>query len=107
MYVTEDYTGYEEIRDRKLLEILKKDRTWFKYELHCNVKTPAPLFFQNNFTFVIQMLINVFPRIVFENVFRYTFISVNNRGRAPSKYVNKLAIGFYFFIPEVKQYGQS
>ena len=37
--------GYEEIRDRKLLEILKKDRTWLKYELHCNVKTPAPLFF--------------------------------------------------------------
>ena len=36
--------GYEEIRDRKLLEILKKDRTWLKYELHCNVKTPAPLF---------------------------------------------------------------
>jgi hypothetical protein len=34
--------GYEEIRDRKLLEILKKDRTWLKYELHCNVKTPAP-----------------------------------------------------------------
>jgi hypothetical protein len=26
-------------RDRKLLGILKKDRTWFKYELHCNVKT--------------------------------------------------------------------
>jgi hypothetical protein len=37
--------GYEEIRDRKLLEILKKDRTWLKYELHCNIKTPAPLFF--------------------------------------------------------------
>ena len=36
--------GYEEIRDRKLLEILKKDRTWLKYELHCNVKTPAHLF---------------------------------------------------------------
>ena len=36
--------GYEEIRDRKLLEILKKDRTWLKYELHCNVKTQAPLF---------------------------------------------------------------
>ena len=53
--------GYEEIRDRKLLEILKKDQTWLKYELHCNVKTPAPLFFQNNLTFVIQMLINVFP----------------------------------------------
>ena len=61
--------GYEEIRDRKLLEILKKDRTWLKYELHCNVKTPAPLFFQNNLTFVIQMLINVFPRIVFLRTF--------------------------------------
>jgi hypothetical protein len=48
--------GYEEIRDRKLLEILKKDRTWLKYELHCNGKTPAPLFLQNNLTFVIQML---------------------------------------------------
>jgi hypothetical protein len=36
--------GYEEIGDRKLPEILKKDRTWLKYELHCNVKTPAPLF---------------------------------------------------------------
>jgi hypothetical protein len=32
---------YEEIRDIKLLEILKKDRTWLKYELHCNVKTPS------------------------------------------------------------------
>ena len=51
--------GYEEIRDRKLLEILKKDRTWLKYELH----------FQNNLTFVIQMLINVFPRIVFVRTF--------------------------------------
>jgi hypothetical protein len=28
---------------------------------------------------------------------------VNNCGRALSKYVNKLAIGFYFFIPEVEQ----
>jgi hypothetical protein len=73
--------------DRKLLEILKKDRTWLKYELHCNVKTPAPLFFQNNLTFVFQMLIDVIPRT--------------------SKYVNKLAIVFYFFIPEVKQYGRS
>ena len=61
--------GYEEIRDRKLLEILKKDRKWLKYELHCNVKTPAPLFFQNNLTFVIEMLINVFPRIVFVRTF--------------------------------------
>jgi hypothetical protein len=40
----------------------------------------------------------------FKNVFQHTFISVNNRSRAPSKYVNKLAIGFYFFIPKVKQY---
>jgi hypothetical protein len=24
--------GYEEIRDRKLLEIWKKDQTWLKYE---------------------------------------------------------------------------
>ena len=55
--------------DRKLLEILKKDRTWLKYELHCNVKMPTPLFFQNNLTFVIQMLINVFPRIVFVRTF--------------------------------------
>jgi hypothetical protein len=47
--------------DRKLLGILKKDWTWLKYKLHCNVKTPAPLFFQNNLTFVIQMLINDFP----------------------------------------------
>ena len=61
--------GYEEIRDRKLLEILKKDRIWLKYELHCNVKMPAPLFIQNNLTFVIQMLINVFPRIVFVRTF--------------------------------------
>jgi hypothetical protein len=43
----------------------------------------------------------------FKNVFQHTSISVNNRGRAPSKYVNKLAIGFYFFIPEVKQYGRT
>jgi hypothetical protein len=49
-YISGDYTklclkrGYEEIRDRNLLEILKKDRTWLKYELHCNVKTPGPLF---------------------------------------------------------------
>jgi hypothetical protein len=43
----------------------------------------------------------------FKNVFQHTFISVNNCSRAPSKYVNKLAIGFYFLIPEVKQYGRS
>jgi hypothetical protein len=61
--------GYKEIRDRKLLEILKKDRTRLKYELHCNVKTPATLFFKNNLTFVIQMLINVFLRIVFVRTF--------------------------------------
>jgi hypothetical protein len=67
--------GYEEIRDRKLLEILKKDRTWLKYEL--------------------------------KMFFKHTFISVNDRGRAPSKYINKLAIGFYFSRPEVKQYGHG
>ena len=67
--------GYEEIRGRKLLGILKKDRTWFKYELHCNVKTPAPLFFQNNLTFVFQMLINVFPRIVFDRTFVFALKS--------------------------------
>jgi hypothetical protein len=62
------------MRDRKLLEIWKKVRTWLKYELHCNVKMPAPLFFQNNITFVIQMLINVFPRIVFVRTF-FLYIS--------------------------------
>ena len=50
-------------------------------------------------------LISLYP--LFKNAFQHTFISVNNRGRAPSKYVNKLAIGFYLFIPEVKQYGWS
>ena len=67
--------GYEEIRDIKLLGILKKDRTWLKYELHCYVKTLAPLFFQNNLTFVIQMLINVFPRIVFDRTFFFALKS--------------------------------
>ena len=43
----------------------------------------------------------------FKNVFQHTFISANNRVGATSKYVNKLTIGFYFCIPEVKQYGQS
>ena len=39
----------------------------------------------------------------FKKVFQHTFISANNRVGAPSKYVNKLTIGFYFCIPEVKQ----
>jgi hypothetical protein len=44
----------------------------------------------------------------FKNAFQHIFISVNNRGRAPSTYVNKIShVGFYFFIPEVKQYGWS
>ena len=30
----------------------------------------------------------------FKNVFQHTFISVNNRGRAPSKYVNKFIFGY-------------
>jgi hypothetical protein len=34
-------------------------------QIRINVKTPAPFFFQNNLTSVIQMIINVFPRIVF------------------------------------------
>jgi hypothetical protein len=67
--------GYEEIRDRKLLGILKKHWTWLKYELHCIVKTAAPLFFQNNLTFVIQMLINVFPWIVFDRTFFFALKS--------------------------------
>jgi hypothetical protein len=67
--------GYEEIMDRKLLEILKKDRIWLKYELHCNVKMPAPLFIQNNLTFVLQMWINVFPRIVFVGTFFFALKS--------------------------------
>ena len=67
--------GYEEIWDRKLLGILKKDWTWLKYELHCNVKTQAPLFFKNNLTFVIQILINVFPRIVFVQTFFFALKS--------------------------------
>jgi hypothetical protein len=46
------------------------------------------------------------PRTPFKNAFQHTFISVNNRGRAPSKYVNS-HVGFYSFIPEVKQYGWS
>jgi hypothetical protein len=36
---------------------------------------PAPLFFQNNLTFVIQMLINVFPRIVFVRTFFFALKS--------------------------------
>ena len=67
--------GYEEIRDRKLLGILKKHRTWLKHELHCIVKRVATLFFQNNLTFVIQMLINVFPWIVFDRTFVFALKS--------------------------------
>ena len=40
-----------------------------------NVKMPDPLFFQNNLTFVIQMLINVFPRIVFDRTFFFALKS--------------------------------
>jgi hypothetical protein len=43
LYINCLHSGYEEIRDRKLLEILKKDRKWLKYELHCNVKTPEEI----------------------------------------------------------------
>jgi hypothetical protein len=51
---------------------------WIKksHKILCshNVKTPAPPFFQNNLTFVIQMLINVFPPIVFVRTF-FLYIS--------------------------------
>jgi hypothetical protein len=102
-YITGDYTklclniicnrtffffkrGYEEIWDKKLLEILKKDRTWLKYEFHCF----SPFFSK-------IMLINVFPLIVFVRTF---FLHISRES-------NKLAIDFYFFIPEIKQYGRS
>ena len=49
-------------------------------------------FFQISSNFL--SLISSYP--LFKNVFQHTFISVNNRGRAPSKYLNKLAIGFIF-----------
>ena len=83
MYVLKNIfkRGYEEIRDRKLLKILKKDRTWLKYELHCNVKTPAPLFFKNNLTFVIQMLINEMSSresFLFEHFFLHMSRESNN-----------------------------
>jgi hypothetical protein len=88
--------GYEEIRDRKLLEILKKDRTWLKYELHCNIKTPAPLFFQNNLTFVIQMLINVFPRIVFVRTFFLHISPGIMHGLHSWWNLNSMLMGFFF-----------
>ena len=34
--------------------------------------------------------------VIFYPLSPHTPISVNNRGRAPAKYVNKLAIGFFF-----------
>jgi hypothetical protein len=43
-------------------------RSFFKISSNF-LKMPAPLFFQNNLTFVIQMLINVFPRIFFVRTF--------------------------------------
>jgi hypothetical protein len=36
--------GYEVIRDRKLLEILKKDRTWLKYTAKSESRVSAPFF---------------------------------------------------------------
>jgi hypothetical protein len=61
--------GYEEISDRKLLKIWKKNQTWLKYEY---MPKRRPHFFskmqKDHLTFVIQI------------------ISVNNRGRATSKY---------------------
>jgi hypothetical protein len=45
--------GYEEIRDRKLLEILKKDRTWLKYELHCKILCSHTFIIHNDHTYII------------------------------------------------------
>ena len=96
LYINCLHSGYEEIRDRKLLEILKKDRKWLKYELHCNVKTSAPLFFQNNLTFVIEMLINVFPRIVFVRTFflhisrESNNITAGNRHKQNSRFCKEI-----------------
>jgi hypothetical protein len=72
-YITEDYTksavvyrnesvlknifkkGYEEIRDRKLLEILKKDRTWLKYELHWHKILCSHIFIiHNDHTYITE-----------------------------------------------------
>jgi hypothetical protein len=47
--------GYEEIRDRNLLEIWKKDRTWLKYEYmsKCQLKQK-----QNIYTHVHVLLLS-------------------------------------------------
>jgi hypothetical protein len=73
---------YEEIRDSKLLEILKRDRTLDMVQVRIHVKT-SPLFSKINHNqntpiygtciyyliFVIQMFINVFLRFVFVRIF--------------------------------------
>ena len=55
----------------------------------------------------LRFLVIFYPLSPRTPLFQHTFISVNNPGRAPSKYVNTLAIGFYFFIPEIKHYGRN
>jgi hypothetical protein len=64
---------------------------WIKKIAQNIVKTPTPLFFQNNLTFVIQMLINVFPRIVFVRTF---FLHISRESNN-------------IYCLEVKQYGRS
>jgi hypothetical protein len=62
----------EVIRDRKFLGILKKDRTWLKYELHCNVKTLAPLFFQNNLNFCDSNVNKCLPALLLALSFSFS-----------------------------------
>ena len=77
--------GYEEIKDRKLLEIWKRDRTWLK----CEYMSKWPHFFskinhyQNTpiyifLIFVIQMFIDVFPQFVFA---RIIFLHLNRESK--------------------------
>jgi hypothetical protein len=82
------------------LNYLGKKRGAGILTLQCNSYLSHVRFFfkiSSNFLF----LNSLYP--LSKMFFQHTFISVNNRGRAPSKYVNKLAIGFYFLIPEAKQ----
>jgi hypothetical protein len=62
--------GYVEIRDRKLLEILKKDRTWLKYELHCNVKTHI-FIIHNDHTYITGDYTKLYLNIICNRSFFY------------------------------------
>ena len=45
--------------------------------------------FSQDYSWIVPLL---------KKVFHHIFISVNNRSRAQSKYVNKLAIGVFIFL---------